>query len=167
MRLQSLGAFIGIAVHVGTAAGGAVIADVAQTRGVIRGRSDGVRRAGIEAADAGELPALQRCAHEALAVAEDGDLVDVVEGQDVGAVAAVGAVFAIVPIVAVLRGIGAIAAVIGEVLGPGVAGADAAIAEALGELRLQRMVVGIERGVQRIDVEEALVGRTALCAGYR
>src|ERR1035441_3586979 len=146
-----------IANHVGPRAGGAG-AQQAEAAGVQAGSGHRERRTAIERGQAGNLPAAECQAENAPVVLEEGQRVDVIQRQYLLAVAGVRAVFACVPVVAVLRSVGAVAAVIGEVLGPGVGHVELARApECLAELRLQRTVVGIERGQQRVDGVEAKI----------
>src|SRR5258706_14580869 len=76
-------------------------------------------------------------------------------------------VFALVPVVAVLRGVVAIAAIIGECLGVGIRRPErTGASETLGKAGLQRVIVRIERSLQRVDVEEALVGADGVDARF-
>src|ERR1700729_4172466 len=99
-------------------------AQVAQAGRIHTGSCHRGGDAGIGADDAGQLPALQRLASEAMALAEDRNDVDVVPSEHLRSVAGVWPVFPFVPVVAVLRGIGPVGAAIGEELRPGISCAE-------------------------------------------
>ena len=88
---------------------------------------------------------------------EDRNGVHIVQREHLGAVGGTQPVLAFVPVEAALGG-GGVRSGVGEVLGPGVGGVElAGGAEALADIHLERVVIGIERGFLDIDGVETEV----------
>ena len=143
---------IRIAHHIRTRAASAGPDNTERGRIGSSGSRDSERQTGVEVRDRRSLPSAERLSNQAFLTPEKRQLVGKIRREDVTSIQCCSAVLTFVPVVEILRRAGAVGLVVCKILGPSVRERkERAIAEALLRVHLQRVIVGVEPGLDDVD----------------